>query len=265
MGVEAAEIPVVARPPARQKRETQWCLRCFTGNLAVWQGQEHDFPRDVRMNDTRFYPAFIDLTGRRCLVVGGGPVATEKTEKLLDAGAAVRLVSLTLTDALRHLVDRGAIAAFAHRGYETGDLDGCFLVIAATNDADVNRRVWEDAEARNMLANVVDVPDLCNFIVPSIMRHGELAVAVSTGGASPVVAREVRRRIEREIGPEWGELVAILRATREELKQRFTTMPSRAAAVEALLETDVVERLAAGDRDGAHALVEAHLGTRVPA
>ena len=219
----------------------------------------------AELSDIRFYPAFLDLTGRRCLVVGGGPVATEKAEKLLDAGAEVRLVSLTVTDELRRLVEEGAIAEFHHRGYATGDLDGCFLVIAATNDAAVNRTVWEDAEARNMLANVVDVPDLCNFIVPSIMRHGELSVAVSTGGASPVVAREVRKRVEREIGPEWGELVAILRATREELKQRFTTMPSRAAAVEALLETDVVERLAAGDRAGAVALVQEHLGTRVPA
>ncbi len=211
-----------------------------------------------------FYPAFIDLTGRRCLVVGGGPVGTEKTEKLLDAGADVRLVSPQVTPHLAGLVASGAIGDFHRRGYETSDLDGCLLVIAATSDADVNKGVWRDAEARTMLVNVVDVPHLCNFIVPSIMRHGELAVAVSTGGASPVVARAVRERIASEIGPEWGELVALMRQTREELKQRFTTMPSRAAAVERLLQTDIVQRLADGDRAGAVALIQEHLGTEVP-
>ena len=211
-----------------------------------------------------FYPAFIDLTGRRCLVVGGGPVGTEKAEKLVDAGAAVRLVSPEITDRLAELVATGAIDEFRQRGYRPADLDECLLVIAATNDAEVNRQVWEDGEARRMLVNVVDVPPLCNFIVPSIMRHGELAVAVSTGGASPVVARAVRERIEAEIGPEWGELVALLRATREELKQRYLTMPERAAAVERLLTTDILDRLVDGDRDGARDLIAEYLGTAVP-
>lgn len=211
------------------------------------------------------YPAFIELTGRRCLVVGGGPVGTEKAEKLVQAGAAVRLVSPEITPALADHVASGGIDDHRRRGYETADLDGCLLVIAATSDAAVNRRVWEDAEARHMLVNVVDVPPLCNFIVPSIMRHGELAVAVSTGGASPVVAREVRKRVEETVGPEWGELVAMLRVTREELKARYDTMPARAAAVEALLETDIVERLARGDRDGARDLIREILGTVVPA
>lgn len=212
-----------------------------------------------------FYPAFIDLTGRRCLVVGGGPVGTEKSEKLLAAGADVRLVSPQVTPRLAALVAEGAIGEFHRRGYETADLDGCLLVVAATADADVNLGVWQDAEARTMLVNVVDVPPLCNFIVPSIMRHGELAVAVSTGGASPVVARAVRERIQAGVGPEWGELVTLMRQMREELKERFTTMPSRAAAVERLLEGGIVDRLAAGDREGALALIQEHLGVEVPA
>jgi len=220
---------------------------------------------NLRVEPVSFYPAFIDLNGRRCLVVGGGPVGTEKAEKLVEAGADVRLVSPEITPRLAKLVAVGAIGEHHRRGYRPSDLDGCLLVIAATNVPAVNLRVWDDGEARRMLVNVVDVPHLCNFIVPSIMRRGELAVAVSTGGASPVVARRVRRIVEREVGAEWGELVGILRDTREELKLRFTDMPSRAAAVEALLETDVVERLAAGDRDGALDLVARHLGTAVPA
>lgn len=194
-----------------------------------------------------FYPAFLDLTDRRCLVVGGGPVATEKAEKLLAANARIRLVSPTLTPDLHRLVTDGAIEEYSEREYRTGDLDDCFLVIAATSDESANRHVWIDAEARNMPANVVDVPDLCNFIVPSIMRHGELAVAVSTGGASPVVARRVRQTIERTIGPEWGELVDMLRATRGQLKERYLDMPSRARAIEELLDAGIVERLAEGD------------------
>jgi len=220
---------------------------------------------NVRAEPVPFYPAFIDLTGRRCLVVGGGPVGTEKAEKLVDAGADVRLVSPEITPRLAELVAAGAIREHHRRGYRSHDLEGCLLVIAATDDAAVNRRVWADGESRRMLVNVVDVPHLCNFIVPSIMRHGDLAVAVSTGGASPVVARRVRQIVEREIGPEWGELVAILRETRDGLKRRFADMPSRAAAVEALLGSDIVERLATGDRDGALDLVARHLGPAAPA
>jgi precorrin-2 dehydrogenase/sirohydrochlorin ferrochelatase len=237
----------------------------YSGAMARADAELRHDRRDPADPPPVLYPAFIDLRGRRCLVVGGGPVGTEKTEKLVDAGADVRLVSPEITDRLAELVDGAAIAEFHRRAYRPEDLDDCILVIAATGDAEVNHRVWEDGEARRMLVNVVDVPLLCNFIVPSIMRHGELAVAVSTGGASPVVARAVRQRIEGEIGPEWGELVELLRATREELKQRFLTMPERAAAVERLLATDIVDRLAAGDRDGARGLIEQHLGTVVPA
>lgn len=215
------------------------------------------------MDQPVLYPVFINLTGRQCLVVGGGPVATEKTEKLLEVGARVRIVSLAFTDTLRGLIASGAISEAHERAYGAGDIDQCLLVIAATNDGEVNRRVRDDCRAANILVNVVDVPVLCDFIVPSIMRDGELAIAVSTGGASPVVAREIRQRIERAIGPEWGELVALFRETREALKERYTTMPSRQAAVEAFLESDVLERLAQGDREGAAALFAEVLGTPV--
>lgn len=201
-----------------------------------------------------FYPMFVDVEGRRALVVGGGPVATEKVEKLLDHGAAIRLVSPEVTPELQRLIDDGRIHEFHRRPYEPGDLDACFMVIAATNLDAVNRMVWQDAEAMNLLCNVVDVPPMCNFIVPSIVRRGELALAVSTGGASPVVARHIRLQLEEQYGAEWEALVALLRELREELKVRYLDMPSRSDAVERLLETDVVQRLADGDHDGALAL-----------
>jgi precorrin-2 dehydrogenase/sirohydrochlorin ferrochelatase len=202
-------------------------------------------------HDKVFYPMFVDVEGRRCLVVGGGPVATEKTEKLLDHGAVVRLVSPDTTPALAALVADGSVHEYRRRAYEPADLADCFLVIAATNLDAVNRMIWQDAEALNMLCNVVDVPPLCSCIVPSIVRRGELAIAVSTGGASPVVAKHVRLQLEETYGPEWETLVALLRDVREELKLRYLDMPSRRDAVERLMETDVVQRLADGDDESA--------------
>ena len=202
-------------------------------------------------HDKVFYPMFVDLEGRRCLVVGGGPVATEKVEKLLDHGAVVRLVSPEITPELAEMVAGGEVAEFHRRTYLPSDLEDIFLVIAATNLDAINRMVWQDAEARNLLCNVVDVPPLCNFIVPSIVRRGELALAVSTGGASPVVAKHIRRQLEETYGPEWEALVALLRDVRDELKLRYLDMPSRRDAVERLMETDVVQRLADGDDESA--------------
>jgi precorrin-2 dehydrogenase / sirohydrochlorin ferrochelatase len=201
-----------------------------------------------------FYPMFVDIEGRRCLVVGGGPVATEKVEKLIDHGASVRLVAPETTPELAAMIASGAVAEHREGAYRPGDLDGCFLVIAATNLDAINRMVWQDAEARGLLCNVVDVPPLCNFIVPSIVRRGELALAVSTGGASPVVAKHIRRDLEEAYGPEWEALVDLLRDLRDELKSRYPDMPSRRDAVERLMETDVVRRLADGDDDGAREL-----------
>jgi siroheme synthase-like protein len=202
-----------------------------------------------------FYPVFLDLEGRRCLVVGGGPVGTEKVEKLLEHGAVVRLVAPRITDALARLAAAGEIAEHLARPYRPEDLDGCFLVIAATNLDAINRMVWQDAEARGLPVNVVDVPPLCNFIVPSVVRRGELALAVSTGGASPVVAKHIRRELEARYGTEWEALVALLRELRDDLKARYPDMPSRRDAVERLMASDVVERLREGDRAAVRALV----------
>ncbi len=201
-----------------------------------------------------FYPMFVDLEGRRCLVVGGGPVATEKVGKLLEHGAVVRLVTPEMADELAALVASGEVAEHRARAYRPDDLDGCFLVIAATNLDAINRMVWQDAEALNLLCNVVNVPPLCNFIVPSIVRRGELALAISTGGASPVVAKHIRRELEEAYGPEWEALVNLLREARDELKVRYPDMPSRRDAVERLMGTDVVRLLADGDDAGARDL-----------
>jgi siroheme synthase-like protein len=186
--------------------------------------------------------------------VGGGPVGAEKVEKLLDHGAVVRLVAPELTPELEEHVRAGRVGEHRRRAYVPEDLDGCLLAIAATSQDAINRMVWQDAEARGMLVNVVDVPPLCNFIVPSIVRRGELALAISTGGASPVVAKHIRRELEVAYGPEWEALVDLLRDVRDELKVRYPDMPSRRDAVERLMDTDVIRRLAEGDEEGAREL-----------
>lgn len=194
---------------------------------------------------------FVDLEGRRCAVVGGGPIATDKAEKLVAHGALLRLVSPQITSELARMIASGEIEEHRERPYQPDDLEECFLVIAATNLEHVNRTIWQDAQARDMLCNVVDAPSLCDFIVPSIVRRGDLALAISTGGASPIVATHIRRQLEAMYGPEWEPFLGLLRDVRDELKARHHDTPSRRAAVGRLLDTDVVQRFADGDAAGA--------------
>jgi len=214
---------------------------------------------------TASYPMFVDLAGRLSCVVGGGPVATGRVLRLLEHGAEVRVVSPQITSELSRMVEDGAVADHRPRTYRPEDLEGCFLVIAATHLASVNRMVWQDAEARNMLCNVVDGPPAGNFIVPSLVRRGDLALAVTTGGASPVVSRLLALRLGEELGPEWEDLAALLGELRDELKERHPDVARRRAAVEALMGTRVLGMLAEGDRDGARALAREALDLGVRA
>src|SRR4051812_11817115 len=146
------------------------------------------------MLDTPFYIACLRLSGRRCVVIGGGDVGLEKVEGLLVCDGDVTLVAPDAIEPLRELAAEGSIK-WEQREYRRGDLEGTFMVIAATNDTDVNIRIFEDAEKRAMLVNVVDVPPLCNFILPAIFRSGPLAIAISTAGASPALAKRMRSEI----------------------------------------------------------------------
>src|SRR3954447_3573047 len=152
------------------------------------------------MLETPFYIACLKLTGRRCLVVGGGDVGLEKVEGLLACAGEVTLVAPDAIEPLRELAAEGSIR-WEQRPYAgPDDLEGTFIVIAATADTDVNIRVYEDAERRAMLVNVVDVPPLCNFILPAIVRTGPLAIAISTAGASPALAKRMKREISESFG-----------------------------------------------------------------
>src|SRR5437764_10200563 len=144
------------------------------------------------MLQTPFYIACLRLTGRRCVVVGGGEVGLEKVEGLLACDGRVVLIAPEAEPALEDLAAEGSIE-WLRREYRQGDLEATFIAIAATNDTDVNIRVYDDAERRAMLVNVVDVPPLCNFILPAIVRTGPLAIAISTAGASPALAKRIKR------------------------------------------------------------------------
>ena len=168
--------------------------------------------------------ACLDLTGRSVLVVGGGPVALEKIEGLLAAGAEVTVVAPQIVP---ELVDLDL--TLIRRGYRSEDLAGKFLVVAATSTTSVNRRVFRDAEALTLLCNVVDVPELCSFILPAVHRHEPIAIAVSTGGASPALAQHLRDQIATVVRPEHAELANRLRELRPWAKSHFATYEERKA------------------------------------
>jgi siroheme synthase-like protein len=172
-----------------------------------------------------YFPAFLDLRGRRCLVVGGGPVGERKAVALLDCGARLVVVSPTLTPALAGLAAAGRLEHRA-RAFRRVDVHGSTLVIAATGIAHVDRAVAAAAKARRALVNVVDCPAECDVIMPSVLRRGELQIAVSTGGRSPALAREIRRSLEPLFAADAAAVVE--RAGRARTRGRTTALTSRA-------------------------------------
>jgi siroheme synthase-like protein len=224
-------------------------LERVRGMLARWR------KRGRRWKSRDYYPAILNLAGRTGLVVGAGKVGEGKISGLLAAGARVRVVSLEATDQVRRWAEEGKLELML-RPYESADLEGSFLVIAATEDSDTNVRVFEDAEARQMLCNVVDVAHLCNFILPSIMRRGDLAIAVSTGGASPALARKIRLSLERSYGDEYALAAELLGALREELKERYPDPRDRKILFERMVYSDLIDLIRGGDTEAIEAWVE---------
>jgi precorrin-2 dehydrogenase / sirohydrochlorin ferrochelatase len=217
--------------------------------LARWRSRGRSW-------ETRpYYPAILDLAGRDTLVVGGGRVGEGKIAALLTAAANVKVVSLEATEQVKRWADEGRIE-LARRQYESSDLDGRFLVIAATSDNATNVKVFDDAEERRLLCNVVDVPHLCNFILPSIVRRGDLAIAVSTGGASPALARKIRLAIGQAHGDEYALALQVLGSLRAELKEMYPDPDHRKVIFERMVYSQFMELVRAGDVDGLEAWVQ---------
>src|SRR4051794_23224151 len=200
------------------------------------------------MLDTPFYIACLRLTGRRCVVVGGGEIGLEKVEGLLACDGRVVLVAPEAEPELKKLAAEGSIE-WVRREYRTGDLEHTFMAIAATNDTDVNIAVYNDAEERAMLVNVVDVPPLCNFILPAIVRVGPLAIAISTAGASPALAKRMKTQIAETYGEEYARLAVMLNDVRGWAKGTLPTYQDRKAFFESIVNgtPDPIELIRKGD------------------
>ncbi len=218
------------------------------------------------MLETPFYIACLKLRGRQCLVVGGGAVGLEKAEGLLACEGDVTLVAPEAGPELTQLALEGSIR-WERREYDAADLGATFMVIACTDDTDTNIAIYEDAERRAMLVNVVDVPPLCNFILPAIVRTGPLAIAISTAGASPALAKRMKAEIGELFGREYAQLAVMLNDVRGWAKGTLPTYQDRKLFFEGIVngDPDPIELLRAGDIDAVRDLIAAARRTAQPA
>lgn len=186
------------------------------------------------------YPILLDLHGKAVLVVGGGNVAERKVHSLLDCGASVTLVAPELTRALMQLGNEGTLSVRV-RAFEDGDIAGMALVVSAVNDRVVSSRVVQVCKAAGVIVNVVDKPDLCDFIVPAVVRRGRMTIAVSTGGASPALARRIKERLASEFGEAYGRLLEAAARIRQRGLDGMTDPDQRRRALEQLAGDEFLE------------------------
>jgi len=173
----------------------------------------------VKKASQEFYPIFLKIKGKRCIVVGGGEVARRKVKALLECGAGVEVISPDPCREINKLVEAGEVKLL-RRGYQPGDLQGALIAIAATDDSRINRQVVKEAQEKAVLVNVADDAEDSDFILPSYLRRGALSIAVSTGGVSPALARKIRTRLEKDFGDEYASLVRLVGEVRAELKRQ---------------------------------------------
>jgi precorrin-2 dehydrogenase/sirohydrochlorin ferrochelatase len=193
----------------------------------------------------RYYPIFIDLNGKKAVVVGGGTIAERKVRTLLECGAAVTVVSPEATHGISELASTGDIQ-WIERRYEPGDLAGAFCTYASTDDTPVNTAVYEEATRNSQLCNVVDVPPLCNFIVPSIVDRGDLCIAISSSGNSPALAKRLKAQLGNEYGNEWRALNDLLGRLRPEVKRRYPEEAPRNDILKRMLDAGLMDLLREG-------------------
>lgn len=201
-----------------------------------------------------YFPVFLDLRNRRCLLVGGGEVATRKGRLLAKAGAILRVVALDVSAELRELAQQHQGEVFL-REYLHDDLDGCVLVIAATDNEPLNQRVSDDAKAKNLPVNVVDNPALCSYITPAIIDRSPVVIAVSSGGEAPVLARLIRAKLETLIPAAYGTLAQLASGWRDRVKQRFSDTDQRRRFWEKVLQGPAAELAMNGQASAAETLI----------
>jgi siroheme synthase-like protein len=197
-----------------------------------------------------FYPVYLNLEGKRVVVIGGGEVAERKAESLLDAGASVTVISPDVTPRLASLATAKRIE-LKRRRYVRGDCAGAALILSATDDPEVSRAVWEEARAAEIPVNTADQPALCDFIMPAVVRRGDLTIAISTGGTSPALAARLKEELSRIFGPEYELLLELLAEVRPEIQQRIQDERARKALHYRILDSEVIVLLQRNDSDGA--------------
>ncbi len=207
----------------------------------------------------RYYPAMLDIVDRNCVVIGGGAVGARKVKTLVECGAKVTVVSLEVTPSVDALAQEGKIVLH-QRGYESHDLDKAFLVIGATDDENLNARISQDANERNLLCNIADRPQVCNFILPSIVRQKDLIIAVSTCGKSPAFAKHMRKELECQFGPEYGILLDLMGAVRKKLLAQAHAPEEHKPLFNQLIDGGLLGMLGARDEAGANILLTKVLG-----
>ena len=187
------------------------------------------------------FPIFLKLEGHSCLVVGAGSIGEPKIDSLLTSGASIRVIAPLATAAVAEWAQAGKIVWEA-REFRTADLDGVFLVVAATSSREVNGAIFREAQQRNILCNVVDDPEYCDFYYPAVVRRGDLQLAISTNGHSPALAQRIRRELEIQFGPEYGEWLEELGKIRQQLFARGMNPDERRRLLHELASREAFER-----------------------
>jgi len=209
-----------------------------------------------------YIPIFFDVTGRPCIVIGGGEVAARKVESLIEAGARVTVVSPRLSPSLQAAVARGLVTHIA-RDYAPGDIKGCVLAYAATDDPKLHRELAAEARTLGIPINVADVPELCSFIAPAVVKRGALQIAISTSGASPAFAARIRRELDDRFGAEYALTLDLMRAARRRLHADEIAPVERMRRLTELANSALPDAIAAGDVAAVERILAAHLGEGV--
>ena len=209
-----------------------------------------------------YYPILVNLRGQKAVVVGGGKVAERKIQTLLRCEAVVQVVSRDLTGTLQQYVEEGKIT-YLGDAFRESQLDGAFMVIAATDDPELNRKVSLAAKRQNLLINAVDQPEDCNFIVPSILQRGDLIIAVSTSGKSPALARKIRQELEATFGDEYQSLLVIMGRLRKEILSSGLSSEENRAIFMALADSGLLKALEKRDWDEVAAILSKAFGRAV--
>ena len=210
---------------------------------------------------TTYYPIYVELHEQPCIVIGGGKIAEGKVEGLLTAGAQVKIISPSLTSHLHTLVEQNKVA-YISRTYQHGDLAGAFMVICATDQAEINHQVWQEASANRQLVNVVDDTPRCNFIAPAILRKGDLNIAISTGGKAPALAVRLKERLQKEIGPQYERFLELSGQLREPLARNIPDFETRKKLWYELVDSDILELLSQDNEPAALDLISRVVGFR---